>query len=263
VEHRTKINDNEYVLDVAFLRDGVVESAVEVKQTHAVQELKARDLTNAGIAWVEVSAKEVLDALKSGSVDLDCLRCASLVCHTCEERARIETEKTARIDEHRLAEAERAAKLAIVATNPLPEEHHLRKVWADVCGVAREIFNMDDETAQNVTELAVNISQNERYIEQMESNRLRFGKHKGYCVRYVFDKDKEYVRWLANWTGYKGDRGPEEHTNYALDLPGRMDALHEARELLKSTCLLCFQDGLYPEWKQWCAGCFRHANRCG
>jgi hypothetical protein len=260
VEHRIKINDNDYILDVAFLDDGVVRSAVEVKQTHAIPEAKGTDLTNKGIAWVEVAAREVLEAVKNDSSHLDCLRCAVLVCHECEERDRIAEEAAARTEERQQAEAERAAKLAIVATNPLPENHHLHKVWADVCGVARDIFSFDDATIQNVTELAVKVSLNEEYVEQ-GSHRLCFGKHRGFSVKYVLlvAKDNGYVRWLANWTGYKGDWGPEEYAGFMSDLPGRLDALNEARELLKATCLLCFEDNLSPSWKQWCAACFRTA----
>lgn len=262
IEHRININDNEYILDVAFLQDDFVHSAVEVKQTHAIPKEKRNDLTNEGIAWVEVSAKEVLNAVKKGSLDLDCLRCASLMCHECEENARIKNEVEMQMEERKQAEAERAAKLAIVATNPLPEGDRLQWVWTNVCQVAQDIFKMDDATTKTVTELAVNASKNELYIEQ-GSNRLLFGKHKGRCVRYVFElaEDKEYVRWLANWTGYKGERGPEEYENkrFHPDLPGRMDAMYEARDLLKSTCLLCFESNLYPVWKRWCSDCFRRA----
>lgn len=73
-----------YYLDVAFTQDDRVTGAVEVCQTHESTECKCIDMTAANLAWIEVSA---LDVLNSSSRRVRGLRAAQSVCPVCEQAA--------------------------------------------------------------------------------------------------------------------------------------------------------------------------------
>lgn len=79
-EYSWKRGDKRYQFDVAFVTDGRVTGAVEVYQTHRIPHVKAKDMTDAGIAWVEVRATDVLERR---GVNVPVLLCAHAECDSC------------------------------------------------------------------------------------------------------------------------------------------------------------------------------------
>ena len=87
-----------YYLDVAFMQGDRVTGAVEVCQTHASDDCKCTDMTINNLAWIEVSAQEVLN---SKTRYVQGIRAARSVCHECD-RAYVEASKLEPIEFRRL-----------------------------------------------------------------------------------------------------------------------------------------------------------------
>lgn len=90
---------------------------------------------------------------------------------------------------------------------------------------------------------------------------LRFGKHNGVPFQDVCMTDMAYVRWLAGWSGFKGDGNfPEAHERCSLSVGCTKQLRDLARAELKGSCLLCFRE-TGEDWKNWCRSCWHEA--CG
>ena len=105
----------DYFLDVGVLDSSAcVVGAVEVFHTNAMKREKRDALTTAGVAWVEVRAKEVLDVYKARGRGgrVQAVDCAAMQCNACLLRQK-EIDTLAR-EKHVLQEIERE-RLARVA----------------------------------------------------------------------------------------------------------------------------------------------------
>ncbi len=83
-------------LDVGFVDEGAVVGAVEVYKTHRISDEKAAALTGRGVAWVEVSAKSIIEASDSPA-PVRALRCARDLCAECEAREKEVRERDERL----------------------------------------------------------------------------------------------------------------------------------------------------------------------
>jgi arsenate reductase-like glutaredoxin family protein len=293
-----------FKLDVGFVQkenDKVV-GAVEIKQTHAIDDEKRDELTQSGIAWVEVQAQRVLDACRATPrrASLNGLRCAALQCDVCkrEDEELVKVLELAAQEEEAIAERavaelelakqenEAIAKRAIarellthsnlqqrmIAAAPdVAQRKHVTAFWTRCCYEAKKYMEreMEKEELKQHASLLADATLAEEAQKQFEKEyeeavnkgdlRLTFGKHKGTPMTYVLEEDASYVRWVAGWSGYrnrKTNRPVDSDCDVqAIVQPGGPEMQKRARELLKSKCLLCFENS-GADWKNWCAACY-------
>ena len=104
-----------YRLDVAFVAaDGRVGGAVEIYETHKIPDEKAETLTRDDIAWVEVTAEEILRRVRLGedfaSSRVPVLRCAAVECRECENARAEQKRRRAKEQRKRRKPRERYAR---------------------------------------------------------------------------------------------------------------------------------------------------------
>jgi hypothetical protein len=293
----------QYALDVGFVdANGQVCAAVEILHTHKIPKHKQKALTDAGVAWVEVTSREVLDAVQKNRDRVSIASCAVLRCPQCEtaaqeridnERMQREREENETEQKRRLEEIKRKEDLVIEQEQnkrrKLATEHsallqaaddrndsrreitsklkRLGRAW-EQSGLSSQQERMLWKTIVRYAFVAVGIDPVNETVQclaiQAEAVAdgdyvLRFGKHKGVSFQNVCLTDMGYVRWLAGWTGYKGNaRTPEAHENCSL-AAGCTKLLRDlARAELKGHCLLCFEE-TGEDWKNWCRQCWHEA----
>jgi hypothetical protein len=79
---------------------------------------------------------------------------------------------------------------------------------------------------------------------------ILFGKYTGMTFDQVADHNMKYVKYLARWTGKRGDDNkPEVWSHPHGEFQDR------ARKALTGLCLECY-NGTLSDWKHWCAGCY-------
>lgn len=96
-----------YRLDIGAQDNlGNISSAIEICYSHPISDEKAKDLTNSNIAWVEVSANDIL---MSETGEINVLRCATNICYTCQDNIRQTREKELdqNLEEYRKTEESR------------------------------------------------------------------------------------------------------------------------------------------------------------
>lgn len=183
-QKRAELRFQDYFLDVGVLDSSAcVVGAVEVFHTNAMKREKRDALTAAGVAWVEVRAKEVLDVYKAHGRGgrVQAVDCAAMQCNTCVLREQeidtlarekhvlqeIERERLARVAQERAralqvdsnAEATRQARSVIEAQGPqalaerLAEGSESLRVdeevpipaafWSEVITTTAQILGMD------------------------------------------------------------------------------------------------------------------------
>tara|TARA_Y100000768_G_scaffold276587_1_gene212116 strand:+ start:158 stop:1432 length:1275 start_codon:yes stop_codon:yes gene_type:complete len=276
-----------YFLDVGMLDSSAnVVGAVEVFHTSTMKREKRNALIKAGVAWVEVSAKEVLDVYDANgrggrvrAVDCAAMQCDGCVLHkqTIDALARekrvlkeIESEQLARVQAKSVIETQGpqalAEKLAEGSYSLHEDVSFPSRFWDKVITATAQALEIDLEkiNVQQQADMARDVVAEQALLEASKasgSNVLSFGKHKGATVALLFDEDetRPYVRWLAGFTGYKecDYNRPEVHNSSAYQYVPTTIA-KEAKQLLKGRCLLCFCQ-TDQEWKNWCASCFRDA----
>lgn len=121
----------EFRVDVGFTVDGELRAAVEVLHSHPIGAEKEAALTTAGVAWVEVTAAEVL----RGGERLRCRRAAILRCDACRELARVAALAEEEQQAMALAEAERrvAARVQALGKMTTLVEENERSIWKEMC----------------------------------------------------------------------------------------------------------------------------------
>lgn len=90
-DRSTEVAWRDFRLDVGVKRDSVVVGAVEVLCSHAVDDPKAQALTEGGLAWCEVRARDVLSSTKR----VVCVRAAISMCDPCTDAKRVEEDRIA------------------------------------------------------------------------------------------------------------------------------------------------------------------------
>lgn len=271
---------DKYFLDVGVLDEsGHVVGAVEILHTHELSNEKCEALTEAGVAWVEVTSKRVLDAYKlwkhgddqsADALSVQATNCAALLCAPCQAQFEIDeaAARERRIEE--AATAKREARLAleydtkgiVLHMNAQNTESTLGlDFWRDVVSKAaasagvRMSTQIEKEASKTALEA---IKHQSALIESLDrgSHRLNFGKYSGDTVEMVWARDPSYVRWTAGFTGYKSRTANNPRTVDSSFVS--VDIREEARSLIKGKCYLCFRD-TGEDWKSWCPKCYRDA----
>lgn len=130
-----------FKLDVGVWRDGAVVGAVEVFRSHALENLKIAAMTEGGLAWIEVCARDVLEAAPGAAIKG--VRAAASLCDACSqavedaarERARVEVDAVAsKLREAAARDHERAAFCREVTRLGIPTEE---------MGVLQTMFDAD------------------------------------------------------------------------------------------------------------------------
>ena len=275
-----------FKLDVGFVQkqnDKVV-GAVEIKKTHAIDNEKRDELTQSGIAWIEVQAQRVLDACRATPrcVSLKGLRCAALQCDVCkrEDEELFKMLELAKQEEEAIAERAIARALLkrsnlqqrmIAAAPDVAQLKHATAFWTRCCYEAEKYMEreMEEEELKQHASLLADATLAEEAQKQLEKEyeeavnkgdlRLTFGKHKGTPMTYVLEEDPSYVRWVARWSGFRNRKTNKPADSdcdvQAIVQPGGPEMQKRARELLKGKCLLCLEDS-GADWKNWCAACY-------
>ena len=249
-----------YRLDVGFCKeDGQLVGAVEVFVTHAIDTTKQKAMTDAGLAWVEVTASNVLDTIETSRDRVQALRSAVLFCQSCEQKQLLEKKEYAerQVSAKAIAERQLAATLAKIRNvhNLVPEA--TAALLSAFCDHAwSKLPHSEEEKAMAID-----------YIETLVDGDivLTFGKHKGIGVKQLWhteERDKQgYVRWLAGYTGRRRVDAefnqPEQ--NDSILKGATVDIQEIAREVLVGHCLRCLDPISGPLWKRWCRDCFHQS----
>ena len=262
-EHPWSHDGQQYRLDVAFVQDGMTTGAVEILHSHKVSSEKARALTIADVAWVELAAGDVLRAKRDEPVRA--LRCAVQRCTQCEENKTAIEKNNAKLR----AEAEARAEVLLATRLPALANHEQRMCWEQRAD--RELWKTVREVVEKVLHERGVTTTNDSIDDVVEKSEvvatggivLCHGKHRGEVLNDVWESDQPYVRWLAGYTGNREGKYPEKVTAERNPLARGfvMLEVEAAREILKGHCYLCFQEVDQP-WKSWCRRCF-HVSEIG
>ena len=259
-EHTWNHDKKQYRLDVALIHEGGTLGAVEVMHSHKIGEDKARALTVADVAWVEVLADDVLSANDTDPVRV--LRCAHQRCGECQERIKdIERQNLkTRAEEKARVESEAAAILPSLASHEQKVRWKVegeRDLWKTVRETLEKVLRergveTTANTLDTVLQKVSHISGGERFFYH--------GKYNGESLRKILSTDPGYIRWLAGYG--KGEKSynnkPKTDQAHPISRGFTIDQVKAAQELLKRHCLLCFT--YVPEkWKHWCGSCYREA----
>ena len=249
------LDDKKWRPDVSYFdSEGKVVGAIEIFDTHKISEEKALAYTDAGIAWVEVSATAHLRASAgAGAKELLVLRSAfewvtDRVCESCvpgeTEKARVAEEAHVRVavEKQVALRAENESKARILA--------RLQKVLPDKeCTLVEQFLAWRGVHGDGVTCPESDLAQ-----KVQEPNLvLTFGKHKGEHIDVVFEEEAGYVFWLNKRI---------QETNNPLPLPCHKELRARAKELIVGICEVCFEEtGSSEAWKTMCSSCFRSSKK--
>ena len=259
-----------YRLDVAVLNsDGTIIGAIEVLSTHGIGEKKSTALSNANLAWCEVTAKRVLDAVQDNTWTVQVIQCGFDICCECVEKIR--SDEFARLDIERSAQLCRDATLKdrrkqiIIQTrkvwsklNPIklePEDEKWMRIRARVlANIVKEFADTDTCTDEEAICTEV--------IERLDNPSiiLTFGKHRMRTIQEVADIDWQYLLWLAGYNFGRLDVNCKPIPR--KDGPGvnfiTTEIEQEARTLTKNKCIRCGDQILLSEsWKRVCRDCYK------
>ena len=208
------VENNKYILDVGFtvpvLSDGFKTPSlcgvVEVYHTHAVDASKKAYLTEENVAWVEVSAKAVLDAFRElkekeikDPIPIPVLACALKhgLCQKCEQR---ENETIAK---KRIAEYERLQRLALLEEAnhlALSKENALLTEEIEVLKRRYDIAKADYQYEQSEAHLLNLERASVEHLKVDPEGLLTFGRYKNRNIHVNAlwsNGEQGYVKWLA------------------------------------------------------------------
>lgn len=237
-----------YRLDVGYVdKSNKVVGAVEIYKTHRIGREKEKCLTESNIAWCEVSAEEVLNNVHQNSSTIDVMQCAiaDARCEVCVQQIELERKKAEAFTAKKEARNAMKAKSFINhwqnASNLSDMEHY--ELCEKICVLLKERYDITTQV-EDVEDRLLN-----------PEGTLTFGKFCGRHLCQLMCDDKEsYVRWIAGYTGRRVGNRPQENDSLTP-----IKLRNFARDLLKGTCLRCFE-ATGEDWKQWCHSCYRICN---
>lgn len=256
-----------YKLDVGIMRGESVFGAIEVKWTHASTDDKIDDLTQDNIAWCEVYANRVLDALENNTFEVEVAKCATQICDHCieQEKNRVVRELDVQLMRSIRCGDELQRKRQCIIRNatdrwyqmkPTDSHNEEQKKWILLTQcVQQNVMAKADELGLKGYEASAHA------MEMLDGALiLEFGKHKGRTLSHIEDNDWPYLLWLAGYTGHMDDRGRAAQrvagigTNYITH-----ELESEAKKMVKGSCFKCqgeiFEYTKQP-WKTWCKRCY-------
>lgn len=258
----------QYKLDIGIKREEHIIGAIEVLVTHASTAEKLCDLTDDDIAWCEVHAHRVLDAVEKNTFEVEVAKCAVQICDHCieKEKKRVMQE----LDRELMRSAEDANMLrrkrqCIIEKATLqwrqmtPTESHNddQKKWISLTQSVQEAVAKKAAELGLYAEDASAHANDILYGQQI----LKFGKHKGRTLSSVQEDDWPYLLWLAGYNfGRMDDRGKPERriagngTNFITS-----EIETEAKDIIQGLCFNC-QNDIYDfdqqPWRTWCKRCY-------
>jgi hypothetical protein len=285
-ERRWTYDERVYRLDVAFVEDDDVVAAVEVWHTHATTGQKLSDLNMSEIAWCEVRANDVHEAIHRGDHRVrDATK--QWLCQECTDKAD-ELARDSAYREHvrsmswlskdvALAKADisNAQASYTSAEEELKQEidalqEHLQALRESIheqCANARakrctSKLSAYMEMLSEVEEWAVRLQQCAGATDWTDLTTmlasphmtLAFGKYTGRQVEAVFAEDPAYVVWLAGWA-YRQFDGNKPLLHHHCGYRATQEQQQSARDLLKGKCIMCFCQ-LDQVWKNRCISCY-------
>ena len=246
-----------------------VVGAIEILVTHKSSDDKIAAMTEAGLAWIEVYAHTVLDAINDGTFRINVYKCAQSMCDACTEDIKSDAISKMKADivlsqqadsELQAARADIIRSIAsrnTVATTNNEQDSKLQ-AWEQLTNY---VYKTVTEKAK---ELGIESDEAEVHCEDILSNSqvLQFGKHKGRTVSHVYRSDWPYLLWLAGYNfGNMDENGrPEKRRKGLANTFITHDVEKEAKQLALGACFRCQSeiDNFHDEpWRTWCKSCFR------
>lgn len=315
---------------IVYKDTDIIVGAIEIAQTHFMEQEKIDELTQGGLAWCEVTAENVLSS-SGGGLPIPVSRCAVPMCDTCLEREKIEAqtktelkatmaareklkqqiEKDAfqeKLDAlfKKMMDEQNAAyhkaideKIApfkfseeivvsiheefmmhhkftggyheftyenlVALTGFVPDQAAIEKVeskWARMIEKLKYSASSQEYAQQKLNQQVLAavkgnhpLEETARHLLEAEpEDVLTIGKYKGMTLEQIFNRDPDYVRTLAMYTGQRDgniNKPETQHNTWSGAYKIR------AREFLQGLCLVCY-DKLDEEWKSWCPSCYRN-----
>lgn len=313
---------------IVYKDTDIVVGAIEVVQTHFMEQDKIDELTAAGLAWCEVTAENVLSSRDGHPIRV--FRCAVSMCDTCLEREKIEAQTKAELKAtmaareklkqqiekdavqkkidvlfEKMNHEQNAAyhkaideKIApfkfseeivvsihkefimhhkftaeyheftyenlVALTGFVPDQAAIKKVeskWARMIEKLEQSASSEEYAQQKLNQQVLAVVKGKQppleetareLLEAEPEDVLTIGKYKGMTLEQIFNRDPDYVRTLAMYTGQKDgnkNRPETRHNTWSGAYKIR------ARELLQGICLVCY-DTLDEKWMSWCPSCY-------
>jgi hypothetical protein len=258
----------QYKLDIGIKREDHVIGAIEVLVTHTSTASKLYDLTNDDVAWCEVHAHRVLDAVKKNTFEVEVAKCAVQICDHCieKEKKRVFQE----LDRELMRSAADASMLrqkrqCIIqkATSQwqqmTPTESHNdeQKKWILLTQYVQK------SVITKASELGLCTEDASTHAGELLDGELilHFGKHKGRTLLSLQKEDWPYLLWLAGYNfGTMNDRGKAEKrvaTNGSKFITNELET--EAKNIVQGLCFNCQGDICdfdKQPWRTWCKRCY-------
>ena len=266
-----------YKLDVGMVSlDGAVLGGVEVYYKHEVGREKRDALCDGNLAWCEVTAKRVLDAVEHNTWTVQVHSCGFDVCCDCVEKLR--TAEFRRLDDELVANVSKQRNVHSARCNVLEQA---RRDWSMLQGSSKcPILSEEDKWKRlRLRILQVLVSESSDYVDDKNEisdeiddamdNECRvlipFGRHKMRSVKEVADLDWKYLLWLAGYDhgqlDEKGRPRVRKDDKYAKWIT--KDVEHAAKKLTIGCCIKCQAAVSQEPWKRLCIDCFRDFKRNG
>lgn len=245
-----------------YVDDGTDVASVKRVDVASARRKRRQALTDAGVAWVEVDAKDILE---NQGKNVPASRCAANECQTCENLRRESARQTLRDKTEAEAKAEReiASKLPRLAARHYFDEHTI-KLWDIIqTEVKRAVSGLEVPIdADKVTDMVTEAR------KTLEGVVLQHGKHSGETVQEIWADDPSYVRWLAGYSPLVEEdaRGKivvvrnlgKEYC--PLKRGFARDQVEAAQHVLKKEkcCYACLVSlpSYEPAWKTMCKHCY-------
>ncbi len=219
------IEDRQYRFDIGIsTKDGRVDQAIEVYQTHAVSPQKAKDMDEHLKRWCEVNASEVIASIARNEYDIVAKHISELKCSNCHET------------DVNLALCERMSRTITTTSSKTPYGRLTREVM-------RFIRSKADE-------LGVSYADAEEYKRCLRENSIIIstGKWAGIPATMLLRRDREYVAFLAGHAGTEGlSSFPAVERRWAMEtLRGRCCDCLGASPRGRPRCIECYK--IYMEY---------------
>ena len=258
----------QYKLDIGIVREGNVFGAIEVLVTHASTADKLDKLTENDIAWCEVHAHRVLDALENNTFEVEVAKCAIQICDVCiqKEKTRVfqeldrelmrsaADEKMLQRKRQRIIQDARAQWQQMTPTESHDDQQQ-KWILLTQC--------IQKAVITKASELGLCTDQASAHADDVLDGELilKFGKHKGRTLSSIQEDDWPYLLWLAGYNfGSMDDRGKAERrcagkgTNFITN-----EIEMEANKIVQGSCFNC-QDEIFDyakqPWRTWCKRCY-------
>ena len=256
---------DEYRVDVGFLStSGDVRGVVEVLVTHEMGPVKRNRLSELGIAWCEVKADALLEAVRLRTYQVDVFTCALSIglCQPCMMKAK--EQARCRV----LEEIDNARRAALaIEEEEIVIRSSQQRVEKDLLEARLTLTQRRAALEKARLELrALESARKEARVEEIDldweakdkEGLLLFGKYKGHHIQTVWNtlKDKHYIVFLEGYSGrFDPDRTDRAERHELCHIIPK-EIMVRAHKILVGKCRRCFVI-VRADWQTWCTSCFR------